>query len=57
MTGKENTLGKKKPKQYKKGIYEKESDSEPEEEESRYIPEETEEIEEPKTEKNNPHKK
>ena len=38
-------------------IYEEESDSEPEEEESRYIPEETEEIEEPKTEKNNPHKK
>ena len=32
-------------------IYQEKSNSEPEEEESRYIPEETEEIEEPKIEK------
>ena len=39
-------------------IYQEKSNSEPEEEESRYIPEETEEIEEPKIEKkNNPYKK
>ena len=31
-------------------IYEEDSDSDPEEEESRYIPEETEEIKEPKIE-------
>ena len=38
----------KQPKKYKKVVYEKESDSEPEEEKNGYIPEETEEIEEPK---------
>ena len=38
----------KQPKKYKKVVYEKESDSEPEEEKNGYIPEEIEEIEEPK---------
>ena len=48
LTGKENTL--KQTKKSKKVIYEEESDRETEEEESRYIPEETEEIGEPKIE-------
>ena len=38
-------------------IYQEKSNSEPEEEESRYIPEETEEIEEPKIEKKTTHTK
>ena len=37
-------------------MYEEESNSEPEVEECEYIPEETEEIEEPKNEKNNTQK-
>ena len=57
MTKKDNTLGKINQKKYKKLVYEEESDSEPEEEESKYIPEETEEIEEPEKGKKNTKKK
>ena len=45
----------KQPKKYKKIVYEEESDSEPEVDESKYVPEETEEdIEKPKSEKKQP---
>ena len=48
----------KQPKKYKKVVYEEESDSEPDVDESEYVPEETdEEIEKPKIEKKQPHKK
>ena len=43
MTEKGNTLGKSNPKKHKKVVYKKESDSEPEVDESEYVPEETEE--------------
>ena len=53
MTKKGNTLGKNNLKNnYKKVVYEEESDSKPEVDESEYVPEETEEeIEKPKIEK------
>ena len=42
LTGEENTLGKNNQQKYKKLVYNEESDSEPELEESQYVPEETE---------------
>ena len=47
----------KQPKKYKKVIYEEESDNGLEVEESQYVPEEKEQIEEPKKEKNKLHEK
>ena len=53
MTGKGDILGKTSQKNIKKVVYEEESDSEPEIDESEYIPEEIEE----ETEKQKPEKK
>ena len=58
LTGEENTLGKNNQQKYKKLVYEEESDSEPELEESQYVPEETEkEIEILKIDKKQPAQK